>query len=174
MQYIEFAIILQQIRRFFTKKYVNLLQYFMLPALKKHIKLLALLITAATNTLLFPIHASAQDLAVIANSRTREIARHDIILLFSGLIPRWPDGTQVTVVMLPSGTNETNTFSQDYLGLYPYQLESTIYKRKLSGDDIKRIVVNSNEEMITTVQNTKGAIGYAYTNTSNLILRVAN
>jgi ABC-type phosphate transport system substrate-binding protein len=140
----------------------------MLSVFKKHIILLTLLII----TLSLPIRTSAQELAVIANARTREIARHDIILMFSGLIPRWSDGTPVTVIMLPAGTNQTDNFSQFFLGLYPYQLESAIYKRKLSGDDIKRIFVNSNEEMITTVQSIKGAIGYAYTSNSNMILKV--
>lgn len=102
------------------------------------------------------------------------IPRREAVLLFTGMIPRWPDGTPVTVVMRSITDSMTQAFSQETLNMYPYQIEIIITRRKIAGEDVRRIFVNTNAEMILTVQTTKGAIGYGITSNSDLIMRVTN
>lgn len=94
--------------------------------------------------------------------------------MFTGLIPRWPDGTPVTVVMRPIPDEMTQDFSRDILHAYPYQIDSIITRRKLAGEDVRRIFVTTNAEMVLTVQTTKGAIGYGNTDKLDLILKVTD
>ena len=117
---------------------------------------------------------SAQDkIFVIANNQSSKImSRRDVLFLFTGLVSRWPDGTPVTVIMLPSSDDITLNFTKNVLNSFPYQIESVINRRKITGEDVHRIIVKNNVEMILTVKQTKGAIGYSTTEIQNLNIKV--
>lgn len=125
--------------------------------------------------LCIPVEAAQEAPSVITYAHyTASLTRRELFLLFTGLIPRWPDGTPVIVVMRPNEDEVTQSFCRNTLHVFPYQLESIINRRKIAGDDVRRIIVDTNSEMISTVNHTPGAVGYGTGGISTLTIKVTD
>jgi ABC-type phosphate transport system substrate-binding protein len=135
----------------------------------------AFFLLSSISTSSFAQNESQEQISVIANPESAtSISKRDILFIFTGLISRWPNGVPITVVMLPINDSTTELFCRDILNSYPYQIEAILNKKRIMGEDISRIIVNNNQEMISIVEHTKGAIGYGFTKNQNLILKIIN
>ncbi|MBY6187581.1 hypothetical protein KUV89_13210 [Marinobacter hydrocarbonoclasticus] len=72
----------------------------------------------------------------------------------------WPDGSTVTVVVLPSQHPTHHQFCRAYLGLLPYQLERTWKAARFSMPGDRPVTVATEQEMREVLESTPGAIGY--------------
>ena len=80
--------------------------------------------------------------------------------LFSMRQTRWPEGMRAWVFVLPDSHPTHSAFSKEVLNLYPYQLRQTWDRQVYSGTGQAPIEVATEEEMISRVASTPGAIGY--------------
>lgn len=80
--------------------------------------------------------------------------------LFSMRQTRWPDGMRAWVFVLPDAHPTHSAFSKEILNIYPYQLRQTWDRQVYSGTGQAPIEVATEEEMISRVASTPGAIGY--------------
>jgi len=76
---------------------------------------------------------------------------------------QWRENLPIRVFVLPSNNQLHKDFCIQELEVFPYQLDKIWGKLLFSGMGEPPQVMNSIEEMITTVKNTPGAIGYVDT-----------
>ena len=72
----------------------------------------------------------------------------------------WSDGQKIVVFVLSSSHPLHQEFSKNELEIFPYKLDRIWNKLTYSGLGTAPIVVNSPQELIDSVINTPGAIGY--------------
>jgi hypothetical protein len=80
--------------------------------------------------------------------------------LFGLRMTRWPDGRPVQVFVLPDGNPIHGTLCKEELNIYPYQLRQSWDRMVFSGLAQSPIEVATEEEMISRVATTPGALGY--------------
>jgi hypothetical protein len=116
--------------------------------------------------LLFHLASSASGILVaqemIAHQTTGAptMTRNEARLLFSMRLPSWPNGTRITVFVLPDDNPLHREFATNRLGLYPYQLRHVWDRQVFSGTGQAPVIVTSEQELIDRVLGTPGAIGY--------------
>jgi len=76
----------------------------------------------------------------------------------------WPDGSAIRVFVLEDKKNAHIVFCKDVLGMFPYQLRRVWDRQVFSGTGTAPILVESEQEMLQRVAETKGAIGYLIVN----------
>ncbi|WP_300970191.1 hypothetical protein [Thiocapsa sp.] len=89
------------------------------------------------------------------------MTRNEARLFFTMRLKNWPNGTLVKVFVLPDNNALHNRFSNEVLGLYPYQLRRVWDRQIFSGTGQAPTTVSSEQEMLDRVATTPGAIGYA-------------
>lgn len=82
--------------------------------------------------------------------------------IFSMRLKTWPDGTKIRVFVLSDEDQLHQIVSKEKLNVFPYQLRSTWDRLVFSGTGQAPTKVNSNEEMLTKIATTPGAIGYLW------------
>jgi ABC-type phosphate transport system substrate-binding protein len=88
---------------------------------------------------------------------------------------KWPDGRLIQVFVLPDTHPVHSAMCKERLNIYPYQLRKSWDRLVFSGMAQAPAEVGSEEEMVTRVAATPGAIGYvskAYNNQSVRVLHV--
>lgn len=80
--------------------------------------------------------------------------------IFSMRLNTWPDGTQVTVFVLPDRHPAHARFSRTVLKMLPYRLRREWDRLVFSGTGIAPIEVKDEAEMLRRVGSTPGSIGY--------------
>jgi hypothetical protein len=80
--------------------------------------------------------------------------------IFSMRLNTWPDGTQVTVFVLPDRHAAHARFSRTVLKMLPYRLRREWDRLVFSGTGIAPIEVKDEAEMRRRVASTPGSIGY--------------
>jgi ABC-type phosphate transport system substrate-binding protein len=80
--------------------------------------------------------------------------------IFSMRLNTWPDGTQVTVFVLPDRHPAHARFSRTILKMLPYRLRREWDRLVFSGTGIAPIEVKDEAEMRRRVASTPGSIGY--------------
>lgn len=73
---------------------------------------------------------------------------------------RWPDGSPVRVFVLPDDHPTHGALCKERLNLFPYQLRQSLDRQVYSGMAQAPSEVNSEEELLSRVAATPGAIGY--------------
>lgn len=73
---------------------------------------------------------------------------------------QWPDGTAVRVFVLPEQQMLHIGFCREILNIYPYQLRQSWNRLVYSGTGQAPVEVATEEEMLSMVATTPGAIGY--------------
>lgn len=104
--------------------------------------------------------ANAVDIITHRDVKVRSITLANARAIFGMRMPRWPDGTLVRVFVLPDQHPLHSRLSKEKLDLYPYQLRQTWERLLYSGMAQAPVEVGSEEEMLSRVAATPGAIGY--------------
>lgn len=94
--------------------------------------------------------------AVAGNSLAEASAR----AFFGMRLSKWPDGRPVQVFVLPDAHPAHVSLCKEQLNLYPYQLRQSWDRLVYSGLAQAPVEVATEEEMISRVATTPGALGY--------------
>lgn len=107
-----------------------------------------------------PITANA--ISVISNASVdrNELKLKEVRAIFTMKKRLWSDGQRIQVYVLNAEQNAHPVFCKRVLGVFPRQLEAIWQRRVYSGTGQAPIILNSNEEMLSTIASTPGAIGY--------------
>lgn len=107
------------------------------------------------------LHVGAQDLIAHRDAGVDALTRNEARLFFTMRLKNWPNGTLAKVFVLPDNNALHTRFSNEVLGLYPYQLRRVWDRQIFSGTGQAPTTVSSEREMLERVAATPGAIGYA-------------
>jgi len=91
------------------------------------------------------------------------ISKNYLRAIFSMRLRTWQNGLIIKVFVLPDDHKLHHKFSKEQLNLFPYQLRQSWDRLVFSGTGQAPTTVSSNEEMLTRIKNTPGAIGYLET-----------
>jgi ABC-type phosphate transport system substrate-binding protein len=85
--------------------------------------------------------------------------------IFSMRKTHWADGSKISVYILSYDDNKTNLnihtqFVTNILKLLPYQLKKAWDRNIFSGTGESPFIVINSQQMLNTIANTLGAIGY--------------
>lgn len=109
----------------------------------------------------------AQTLIVNPQVSDTQLTRNSARAIFAMRTPQWSDGTPVHVFVLADNHPIHSEFTKQVLGMFPYQLRRIWDRQVFSGTGIAPITVESEQEMLDRVAETKGAIGYIHSNKLN-------
>jgi len=125
-----------------------------------------------------PAAVAAEPVEVIANTVTpvRDLSRATLRAIFSMRLRQWPDGTAITVFVLPDRNETHRAFCTQLLRVYPYVLRDTWDRQVFTGTGQAPIQVASQQELERMVGLVRGSIGYAVKNgsTPHEIERIKN
>jgi hypothetical protein len=125
--------------------------------------------------LALPALPASKNIAVImsAGSKLQDVQLAELVKLCKGTEKAWADGHSFLLVMRDPGSPEMHTPIQKLFGMAPADFKSAIPKLNESRQLVK--VVESDEELLRTVEATPGAVGvvdvYAI-NSSVKVLRI--
>lgn len=108
----------------------------------------------------FSLQAAAVEVIVNRNVAGTSLAQSSARAFFGMRLNRWPDGRPVQVYVLPDGHPTHVALCKEQLNLYPYQLRQSWDRLVYSGMAQAPIEVANEEEMISRVATTPGALGY--------------
>ncbi|MEO6145632.1 MAG: hypothetical protein ABIP04_01000 [Sulfuriferula sp.] len=106
--------------------------------------------------------ANARAVTIIVNPSVTvsSVSQNAVRSMFAMKLLQWPDGQPVRVFVLPDDNSLHKAFCKEVLDVYPYQLRQTWDRLVYSGTGQAPIEVGSEEEMLKSVANTPGALGY--------------
>lgn len=121
--------------------------------------------TAACGSLLwFCLWMSASlygaDVVVHADVPLQSLTQAQLRNIFTLRQVQWPDGSAITVVVLPLQHQLHQQFSKEYLRLFPYQLVNIWDRQSFSGIAGRPLLVEDVEQMRELLRRTPGSIGY--------------
>ena len=102
----------------------------------------------------------AQVLIVHPQNNNIQLSRNNLRAIFAMRTPQWPDGLPLKVFVLDDRNPTHTSFCKHILGMFPYQLRRVWDRQVFSGTGVAPITVESEQEMLDRVAQTKGAIGY--------------
>lgn len=121
--------------------------------------------TTLTFCLLFFSNSYAQVLLIVQpQNDVTELSRNSLRAIFAMRQTEWPDGTAVKVFVLEDKNNAHIAFCKDILGMFPYQLRRVWDRQVFSGTGTAPTIVKTEQEMLTRIAETRGAIGYMMAN----------
>lgn len=125
--------------------------------------------------LAIPAFPAVKNIAVImsAGSKTADVQLAELVKLCKGTQKAWADGRTFMLVMKDPGAPDMHTPVQKLFGMAPADLRAAVPKLNESRQLVK--IVESDEELIRTVEATPGAVGIVdvYSiNSSVKVLRV--
>jgi ABC-type phosphate transport system substrate-binding protein len=104
--------------------------------------------------------AYAEEVIVNPDVHQEAISRNALRAIFGMRIRTWPDGTPITVFILRPPNPVHTAFCKTQLTMFPHQLERAWDRLVYSGTGQAPIEVDSLKQMLTSVAETPGAIGY--------------
>jgi len=126
----------------------------------------------------FSLNTYANELPkVIVNSQAQiqKISPKTLLRIYSMQQKYWPNGKKIKVYTLSQLQTEHQNFVKKILKSQPYQLERHWKQLLFSGIGKPPIQLDNEQEMITKINSSPGAIGYVSANTivdTSLILEV--
>ncbi len=119
--------------------------------------LLAALFFAAL--LALPVFPAAKNIAVImsAGSKTTDVPLAELVKLCKGTQKAWSDGKSFLLVMKDPNATEMHVPVQKLFGMAPADLKTAMAKLNESRQVVK--IVETDEELLRTVEATPGAVG---------------
>lgn len=117
------------------------------------------------------LYAETPQLIVDAGNVEKSLTRNTLRAIFSMRAQRWPDGTPVSVFVLPDAHPTHRGFTREILSLFPHQLRRSWDRYVYSGIGTAPIEVKSEKDMIYKVATTPGGIGYTGREVSNEDIR---
>jgi hypothetical protein len=135
--------------------------------------LLAALFFAAL--LAIPVLPASKNIAVImsAGSKTTDVPLTELVKLCKGTQKAWSDGRSFMLIMRDPNAAEMHTPVQKLFGMAPADLKTAMPKLNESRQVVK--IVDTDEELLRTVEATPGSVGIVdvYSiNSSVKVLRV--
>jgi hypothetical protein len=129
----------------------------------------------AAAVLALPAVPAGKNLAVVtaAGSKLQDVPLAELVKMCKGTQKAWSDGRSFTLVMKDPESPELHIASQKLFGVAPGDMKASIAKVNESRQVIK--IVESDEELLRTVEATPGAVGIldVYAITSSVkVLRV--
>ncbi len=123
--------------------------------------------------LLASAYCDAQSLTLIVNPQldVTAISRNKARGIFSMRLREWSNGTPIVVYVLPDNDQLHRDFVQNILTMFPHQLRRHWDRYVYTGIGQAPIEVSNINEMITSVRNTVGAIGYIREETADANIR---
>jgi len=108
---------------------------------------------------------AASQIAIITHPDNAQnaLSAKGLKAIFSMRLQTWKNKTPIKVFVLKDNHDLHTQFSKEYIGVFPHQLRKAWDRLVFSGTGQAPIEVNSEEEMLTQVKNTPGAIGYLTT-----------
>jgi hypothetical protein len=129
------------------------------------IRALCLVIVSAIT----PTNSSAEELqrphnfALIVNRSSpykTPIMKNAAVQMFTGEIKAWPNGLPIAIVVMRANSDGQDIFSQEYLGIMPYQFERLWQREVYAGISAPPHRAMSASDMADIVNRTLGAIGF--------------
>ena len=120
---------------------------------------LAFLLTPAT-TVAANDSASRYVMVAMPPPDINSISINEARSIFSMRVYRWPDGSPITVFVLPDDSHAHQTFIRNQLGLLPRQLKRNWERMVYTGIGKAPQVVANEEQMLKELLATPGAVGY--------------
>lgn len=119
--------------------------------------------------LALPVLAVAGDLVMVAHPSISQhhTSRNFARTIFGMRAQQWPDGSSIRVFVLPDNHQLHAAFSKEVLNLFPHQLRTAWDRQVYSGTGQAPSEVRSEEEMMSRIASTPGAIGYVSRNNVN-------
>ncbi|WP_156495025.1 MULTISPECIES: hypothetical protein [unclassified Oleiphilus] len=111
--------------------------------------------------------ANAQSVITHLSTLTDTLSLNELRAIFSLRARAWPDGTKITVVVFQDTNPVHRSFLMNTLKMLPHQLRRQWDRYIYSGIGQGPVVVQSVEDMLATINNTPGAIGYVEGGMSN-------
>lgn len=111
--------------------------------------------------------ARAAELIVNTDNPIRSITKKQLKDLYMLRRSSWDDGEVAVIVALPDQHQTHKTFAKRVLGVFPYKIRRVWDKAIFAGLSRAPIIVESEEELISVVAKTKGAIGYTNSEIKN-------
>jgi hypothetical protein len=107
----------------------------------------------------FPALAAMKSLAVVtaAGSKVQDVPLAELVKMCKGTQKAWSDGKSFTLVMKDPEAPDMHVAVQKLFGMAPGDLKASLAKLNESRQVLK--VVDSDEELLRTVQATPGAAG---------------
>ncbi|WP_031433430.1 substrate-binding domain-containing protein [Methylomarinum vadi] len=106
-------------------------------------------------------HAPGKVVPVVNHAITQDaISKQGLSAIFKMRLHRWQDGTPITVFVLSDDNPLHKAFCKEILNVFPHQMRRIWNRLVFSGSGQAPIELNSNEEMISRLISTPGAIGY--------------
>lgn len=110
---------------------------------------------------LLAVNAYAVDVVVThPGNANKALPLSSVRAIFSMRLNTWPDGSQVTVFVMPDRHPAHAHFSRTVLKMLPYRLRREWDRLVFSGTGIAPIEVPDEAEMRRRIARTPGSIGY--------------
>lgn len=105
---------------------------------------------------------AADTVRVISNTSVsvNSLSRGEVRSIFSMRMRQLPDGTAVTIFVLPDQDTRHAIFARQILNVLPYVLRDTWDRQVFTGTGKAPVVVDSQDELVKAVAQTAGGIGY--------------
>ena len=124
--------------------------------------------------MVFALHAAATDIIVNRGVAGTSLTLTSARALFGMRLTRWPDGRPVQLFVLPDGNPVHGALCKEDLNIYPYQLRQSWDRMVYSGMAQAPMEVATEEEMLSRVATTPGALGYVRKVKTNDPVKVLN
>jgi len=107
-----------------------------------------------------PTDLADLSLALHAPPNIEELSINEARAIFSMRMRIWPDGSPITVFVLPNNNPKHNLFVRSLLRLLPHQLKRNWDRLVYTGIGQAPIEVANEQQMIQQLRATPGSIGY--------------
>ena len=114
-------------------------------------------------TLLFvtTILSNAETVPVVnVDNSTRQLMVDDAVLIYTGKITQWPNGDNITLIVLPREHPISRQFIMDHLQITPTQFYDSVNNSIAFRKNTTVIRATTEEEVIKLVKKYQGSIGY--------------
>lgn len=103
--------------------------------------------------------AGIKNLAVVtaAGSKASDVSLAELTKLCKGTQKTWPDGKNFTIILKDPGSPEMRVAVSKLFGATPAEVKAAIAKLNETRQAVK--IVESDEEVLRTVENTPGSVG---------------
>ena len=89
-----------------------------------------------------------------------KLGREQLRAIFALRTRQWPDGTPITLFVLPDQDPVHRVFATEVLNVFPYVLRETWDKKTFTGVARPPVSVSTQEELLERVAETRGGLGY--------------
>lgn len=117
--------------------------------------------------------AAAGSITIIANpsAPVDALSQASLRAIFAMRIRQWPDGSPVTVFVLPDADRHHASFCKEVLRVYPYVLRDTWDRMVYTGAGQAPTQLTNAEDVMRLVSQTPGSIGYIEKGNSNELVK---